>query len=55
MHLYADFQRDIAGWLKSGEVKYQETVVDGFAASQSALIGLMAGENSGKMLVRLAN
>ncbi|HEV7383600.1 MAG TPA: NADP-dependent oxidoreductase, partial [Phenylobacterium sp.] len=28
MHLYADFQRDMRGWLKTGQVKYQETVMD---------------------------
>jgi NADPH-dependent curcumin reductase CurA len=55
MHLYGDFQRDMAGWLKAGKVKYQETVMDGIAAAPAALIGLMAGENSGKMLVRLAS
>jgi NADPH-dependent curcumin reductase CurA len=55
MHLYADFQRDMRGWLKAGQVKYQETVMDGIASAPAALIGLMAGENSGKMLVRLAS
>jgi NADPH-dependent curcumin reductase CurA len=55
MHLYADFQRDMRGWLKAGQVKYQETVMDGIASAPAALIGLMAGENAGKMLVRLAS
>ncbi|WP_309604921.1 NADP-dependent oxidoreductase [Phenylobacterium sp.] len=55
MHLYADFQRDMAGWLKDGRVKYQETVMDGIANAPAALIGLMAGQNAGKMLVRLAS
>jgi len=55
MHLYADFQRDMRGWLKAGQVKYQETVMDGIANAPTALIGLMAGENAGKMLVRLAS
>ncbi len=55
MHLYGDFQRDMRGWLRDGQVKYQETVMDGIAAAPAALIGLMAGENSGKMLVRLAS
>ena len=55
MHLYADFQRDMAGGLKDGRVKYQETVMDGIANAPAALIGLMAGQNSGKMLVRLAD
>jgi NADPH-dependent curcumin reductase CurA len=55
MHLYGDFQRDMALWLKDGRVKYQETVMDGIATAPAALIGLMAGANSGKMLVRLAD
>ena len=55
MHLYADFQRDMAGWLKDGKVKYQETVLDGIANAPSALIGLLEGKNSGKMLVKLAS
>jgi NADPH-dependent curcumin reductase CurA len=55
MHLYGDFQRDMAGWLKDGKVKYQETILDGIAEAPAALIGLMEGRNSGKMLVRLAS
>ena len=55
MHLYGDFQRDMAGWLKDGKVKYQETIREGIAAAPEALIGLMAGQNAGKMLVRLAS
>jgi NADPH-dependent curcumin reductase CurA len=55
MHLYPDFQRDMAGWLKDGRVKYQETIVHGIAAAPGALIGLMAGANTGKMLVKLAD
>lgn len=54
MHLQPDFQRDMAGWLKEGRVKYQETIRDGIAAAPDALIGLLTGANSGKMLVRLA-
>ncbi|KRB41652.1 MAG: NADP-dependent oxidoreductase [Pseudomonadota bacterium] len=54
MHLYADFQRDMAGWLKDGKVKYQETILDGIANAPTALIGLLEGKNSGKMLVKLA-
>jgi NADPH-dependent curcumin reductase CurA len=55
MHLYGDFQRDMAGWLKAGQVKYRETIREGIAAAPEALIGLMAGQNAGKMLVRLAS
>jgi NADPH-dependent curcumin reductase CurA len=55
MHAYPDFQRDMRAWLKDGRIKYQETVMEGIAAAPAALIGLMAGENAGKMLVRLAS
>jgi len=55
MDAYPDFQRDMRGWLKEGRIKYQETVMDGIAAAPDALIGLMAGQNTGKMLVRLAS
>lgn len=54
MHLYGDFQRDMAGWLREGRVKYRETILDGLANAPAALIGLMEGRNTGKMLVRLA-
>jgi NADPH-dependent curcumin reductase CurA len=45
----------MGAWLKEGRVKYQETIMDGIAAAPDALIGLMAGRNTGKMLVRLAS
>ena len=53
-HLHGQFLTDMAGWLKAGKVKYQETVLDGIANAPNALIGLMEGKNSGKMLVKLA-
>ncbi|WP_374574935.1 NADP-dependent oxidoreductase [Phenylobacterium sp.] len=55
MHLYGDFQRDMAGWLKDGKVKYQETILEGIDNAPAAMIGLMEGRNTGKMLVRLAS
>jgi NADPH-dependent curcumin reductase CurA len=55
MHLYGDFQRDMAAWLKDGKVKYQETILDGVANAPAALIGLLEGKNAGKMLVKLAD
>jgi NADPH-dependent curcumin reductase CurA len=55
MDAYPDFQRDMRAWLKDGRIKYQETVMDGIAAAPEALIGLLEGANTGKMLVRLAS
>jgi NADPH-dependent curcumin reductase CurA len=51
-HLNGQFVEDMTGWLKSGKIKYQETVLDGFERTPEALIGLFEGRNAGKMLVR---
>ncbi|WP_421936410.1 NADP-dependent oxidoreductase [Phenylobacterium sp.] len=54
-HLQAQFQSDMTGWLKSGQLKYQETILDGFERAPEALVGLFSGKNAGKMLVRAAD
>jgi NADPH-dependent curcumin reductase CurA len=45
--------RDITG-VAAGQIKWQETIVDGIANAPRAFIGLLQGENNGTMLVRLA-
>jgi NADPH-dependent curcumin reductase CurA len=49
-----EFLRDVSGWLREGRIKYREDVVDGLEKAPRALIGLLRGENFGKMLVRVA-
>jgi NADPH-dependent curcumin reductase CurA len=47
------FLADTAGWLREGRVKYREDIVDGLDQAPRAFIGLLRGENLGKMLVRV--
>jgi NADPH-dependent curcumin reductase CurA len=49
-----EFLREASAWLKDGRIKYREDVVDGLEKAPAALIGLLKGENFGKMLVRVA-
>jgi hypothetical protein len=49
-----DFLRDVGGWLREGKVKDVETTVEGLEKAPEAFIGLLRGENLGKMVVRLA-
>jgi NADPH-dependent curcumin reductase CurA len=49
-----EFLRDVAAWLKDGRINYREDVVDGLERAPAAFIGLLKGENFGKMLVRVA-
>jgi NADPH-dependent curcumin reductase CurA len=55
MHLYPAFTEEMTGWLKSGAVKYQETLFDGIDQAPAALIALLNGANTGKMMVKLAD
>ena len=49
------FLKDMSGWIKSGKMKYHETIADGIENAPNAFIGLFSGSNNGKMLVRLAD
>ena len=46
--LLRDFQAEVGPWVKSGELKYRETIVDGIENMPQAFIGLLAGENVGQ-------
>ena len=52
-HLREQFDEEMTAWLKAGTVKYEETIFEGIDQAPAALIGLMHGLNTGKMLVKL--
>ncbi|GAA4109730.1 NADP-dependent oxidoreductase [Streptomyces sp. NPDC048491] len=47
------FTGEVAGWLGSGELKYNETVVEGIENGVDAFLGMLRGQNTGKMVVSL--
>jgi NADPH-dependent curcumin reductase CurA len=49
------FTEDMSRWLRSGEVRADETIVDGFESTSEAFLGLLRGENTGKMVIRLGD
>jgi NADPH-dependent curcumin reductase CurA len=49
------FLEDMGTWLSEGRVRNRETIVEGLEHAPQALIGLLQGENIGKMLVKLAD
>ena len=51
----ADFLRDVSGWLHDGKIKYKEDVVEGLERAPRAFIGLLRGENFGKLVVKVAD
>ncbi len=54
---YADmrdqFIQEVAPWVASGEIRYDETSRDGLDSAPRAFIDMLGGANTGKMIVRL--
>ena len=48
------FVEEVGGWLREGKVRFQETFVDGVEHAPDAFLGLLRGDNVGKMLVRIS-
>ena len=51
--LLGQFLAEAGPWVQAGELKYRETIVDGIENMPGAFMGLLEGENIGKMLVRV--
>jgi NADPH-dependent curcumin reductase CurA len=47
------FTEDVSAWIRSGELTWRETVVQGIEKGTEAFLGLFSGDNTGKMIVRL--
>jgi len=49
-----DFLTEVGGWVREGRIRYREDVREGLESAPSAFIGLLEGENFGKLLIRVA-
>jgi len=52
--LMGDFVAEVGGLVKAGKLRSCETVVDGLAKAPQAFMGLLKGENFGKLVVKVA-
>jgi NADPH-dependent curcumin reductase CurA len=52
--LMGNFVNEVARLLQSGKLKSRETIVDGLSKAPQAFIGLLKGENFGKLVVKIA-
>jgi NADPH-dependent curcumin reductase CurA len=47
--------RQMAEWMKTGQIKYSETVVEEFENAPAAFIGMLKGANIGKQLIKVSD
>jgi NADPH-dependent curcumin reductase len=52
---YGDFLRDMSGWVGAGKIKYREEILDGLHRAPQGLIGMLRGDNFGKLIVKVAD
>ena len=51
---FAEWRALAAPWIADGSFVYRETIVDGLENAPDALAGILAGDNFGKMIVKVA-
>lgn len=50
----AEAEKQMLAWAATGKIKVIEDILDGLEAAPQGLVGLLAGENRGKRMVRVA-
>jgi NADPH-dependent curcumin reductase CurA len=52
---FGEAVREMAGWMKAGKLKTREDIVDGLETFPETLLKLFKGENTGKLLIKVAD
>lgn len=47
--------RELEGWVRAGQIRYREDILDGIEQAPGSIAGLYRGENLGKRLIRIAS
>jgi NADPH-dependent curcumin reductase CurA len=51
---YPEALRELESWVRNGQIRYQEDLLDGIERAPGSIAGLYRGENLGKRLIRIA-
>jgi hypothetical protein len=52
-HRYDEFAKQMSHWLSTGQIKYREQMVEKLEAAPEAFMGILDGQNFGKVVVRV--
>jgi NADPH-dependent curcumin reductase CurA len=52
-HRYNEFATQMTEWLAQGKIQYKEQVVEGLENAPQAFMGLLQGENFGKLVIKM--
>jgi NADPH-dependent curcumin reductase CurA len=51
---FAEWRALAAPWVADGSLRYREDIYDGLENAPAALVGILSGQNFGKLLVQVA-
>ncbi len=51
---YAEGLRLLTEWVRTGQIRYREDIVDGLQHAPGSIAGLYRGDNIGKRIIRIA-
>ena len=51
---FGEGMNDLAGWVRSGQIRYREDTMDGIEHAPGSIAKLYSGTNSGKVIIKLA-
>ena len=52
-HRYDEFAKEMSQWVDTGQIKYREHLIDGLENAPDAFIGMLDGQNFGKLVIRV--
>jgi NADPH-dependent curcumin reductase CurA len=52
-HRYQEAVARLAAWVRSGQLRYREEILEGLDQAPDAIAGLYRGENLGKRIIRV--
>jgi NADPH-dependent curcumin reductase len=55
LHRMGDYRREASAWMKAGQLKFREDIVQGIENTLTAFRGMLEGKNFGKLLVQVGN
>ncbi len=50
---YEEAIKHLAGWIRTGQLKYREQILNGIEAAPGSIAQLYSGKNSGKLIIKL--
>ncbi len=50
---YEEAIEHLAGWIRTGQLKYREQILNGIEAAPGSIAQLYSGKNSGKLIIKL--